>query len=542
MRMLKLPSKDKLVGRLNDKDKEGSPRSPQSPACSPHDRTSYLNYGNSSPLGYVKKETSPGPAGSMKNEQTSSPRSPASFPDPSRNPSISSLSPIRRTLSGTEYCHTVSILREAYSDIREKYMLGPELGQGQSGIIRTCRHKATGAKLACKTIVKSKLRVKDVEDLQIEVAALKSLEGHPGVVGLKETFEDSQYVHIIMELCEGGDLYTRIQRCQKYEECEAARVIAAITDVIGSCHRRGILHRDLKPENILMTSKHSNTSIRVADFGVAAFIKPGQHLSSMIGSAYYVAPEVLKGSYSLEADVWSIGVILYILLCGVPPFWAKDNAGIFKAILAGSFDMDWGPWKTVSGGAKDLIRKMLTMDPARRFRPRDVLGHPWIVEMAQVKRTTEPAHDRERTRSCSALPCPLSSLNVESPTAECTKAEQHSRIHRQTSCSSVPPPVNTKHLQLDEASRKDCRLLNSHSGHSGAASQPSSPMQSTYRDSHGMERRNTTSTFVPSPLSSKSCTEPLERENRPERSTNTVSSVLGVRRSILKPTSSFGTS
>ena len=134
------------------------------------------------------------------------------------------------------------------------------------------------------------------------------------------------------------------------------------------------MHRDLKPENILLKRTDSHTDIRVVDYGLAVFLLLGQKLSNMAGSAYYIAPEVLGGSYSQEGDMWSLGVVLYIMLCGLPPFWQETEDGIFRAIRIGSFDLDGGPWRRISIGAKSLVTSLLRQNPARRLTPEQAIG------------------------------------------------------------------------------------------------------------------------------------------------------------------------
>ncbi|RVW46005.1 Calcium-dependent protein kinase [Vitis vinifera] len=142
----------------------------------------------------------------------------------------------------------------------------------------------------------------------------------------------------------------------------------------------GVMHRDLKPENFLLSSKDEAAMLKATDFGLSVFIEEGKVYRDIVGSAYYVAPEVLRRNYGKEIDIWSAGVILYILLSGVPPFWAETEKGIFDAILQGEIDFESQPWPAISNGAKDLVRKMLTQDRNKRITSAQVLEHPWIRE------------------------------------------------------------------------------------------------------------------------------------------------------------------
>ncbi|CAI5481679.1 unnamed protein product [Closterium sp. Yama58-4] len=261
--------------------------------------------------------------------------------------------------------------------------MGKELGRGQYGVIRLCTEKATGLSLACKSINKAKLAgTREVEDVQREVKVMELLKGHPAVIELRATYEDQKRVHLIMELCEGGELFERISKRKHYPENEAAEVCRTLVSVVAHCQSHGLMHRDLKPENILLVSQSSHTRVKVVDYGLAVFVKPGAKLTTMAGSAYYIAPEVLNNCYGLEADMWSVGVILYILLCGLPPFWAEKEEGIFAAIKTGKIDVFTGVWEGVSQDAKDLVIKLLTRDPSKRITPEKALAHRWLKQHA----------------------------------------------------------------------------------------------------------------------------------------------------------------
>ncbi|KAJ0428563.1 putative calcium-dependent protein kinase 5 CAMK-CDPK family [Helianthus annuus] len=219
-------------------------------------------------------------------------------------------------------------------NIRDLYTLGQKLGQGQFGTTYLCTENSTGIDYACKSISKRKLISKeDVEDVRREIQIMHHLSGHQHIVTIKGAYEDPLYVHIVMELCNGGELFDRIIEKGNYSERKAAELIKIIIDVVQACHSLGVMHRDLKPENFLLVNKDDDFSLKAIDFGLSVFFKPGQIFSDVVGSPYYVAPEVLLKRYGQEADVWTAGVILYILLSGVPPFWAESQQGIFDAVL-----------------------------------------------------------------------------------------------------------------------------------------------------------------------------------------------------------------
>ncbi|CAN7096226.1 calcium-dependent protein kinase 10 [Brassica rapa] len=263
--------------------------------------------------------------------------------------------------------------------ITDKYILGRELGRGEFGITYLCTDRESREALACKSISKRKLRTAvDVEDVRREVSIMSTLPDHPNVVKLRATYEDGENVHLVMELCEGGELFDRIVARGHYTERAAAGVARTIAEVVMMCHVNGVVHRDLKPENFLFANKKENSALKAIDFGLSVFFKPGEKFKEIVGSPYYMAPEVLKRDYGPEVDVWSAGVIIYILLCGVPPFWAETEQGVALAILRGVIDFKRDPWPQISESAKSLVRQMLNPDPTKRLTAQQVLAHPWV--------------------------------------------------------------------------------------------------------------------------------------------------------------------
>ncbi|KAF7014781.1 hypothetical protein CFC21_028730, partial [Triticum aestivum] len=201
-----------------------------------------------------------------------------------------------------------------------------------------------------------------------------------------DAYEDNENVYIVMELCEGGELLDRIlSRGGKYSEDDAKSVLVQILNVVAFCHIQGVVHRDLKPENFLFTSKDENSQLKTIDFGLSDFVKPDERLNDIVGSAYYVAPEVLHRCYSTEADVWSIGVIAYILLCGSRPFWARTESGIFRSVLKADPSYNEAPWPSLTPEAMDFVKRLLCKDPRRRMTAAQALGHPWIRNYNDIK-------------------------------------------------------------------------------------------------------------------------------------------------------------
>jgi serine/threonine protein kinase len=264
-----------------------------------------------------------------------------------------------------------------------KYELGHEVGRGHFG--HTCyakmrRGEHKGMAVAVKIISKAKMTTAiAIEDVRREVKILKALTGHHNLVRFYDACEDNLNVYIVMELCEGGELLDRIlSRGGRYSEEDAKIVVQQILSIVAFCHLQGVVHRDLKPENFLFTTKDEHAQLKAIDFGLSDFIKPDERLNDIVGSAYYVAPEVLHRSYSMEADVWSIGVITYILLCGSRPFWARTESGIFRAVLRADPSFEEAPWPSVSPEAKDFVKRLLNKDSRKRMTAAQALTHPWI--------------------------------------------------------------------------------------------------------------------------------------------------------------------
>ncbi|XP_020236052.1 calcium-dependent protein kinase 24 [Cajanus cajan] len=264
-------------------------------------------------------------------------------------------------------------------NIFDKYSFGKELGRGEFGVTHRVVNVESGEAFACKKIAKTKLRTEiDVQDVRREVQIMKHLPQHPNIVAFKEAYEDKDAVYLVMELCEGGELFDRIVAKGHYTERAAANVTKTILDVCKVCHEYGVIHRDLKPENFLFTDGSESASLKSIDFGLSTFYVEGERFSEIVGSPYYMAPEVLRRNYGPEIDVWSTGVILYILLCGVPPFWAESEEGIAQAIIRGKVDFTRDPWPKVSDEAKHLVKRMLDPNPFTRIKVQEVLDHSWI--------------------------------------------------------------------------------------------------------------------------------------------------------------------
>lgn len=308
-------------------------------------------------------------------------RSPAAVAREDVKSNFPASDPTRKEKDGIRPKKFAVLSGDCYEEsIEDKYLVDRELGRGEFGVTYLCIDRSTRELLACKTILKRKLRTAvDVEDVRREVAIMKHLPKDSSIVSFREACEDENAVHLVMELCEGGELFDRIVARGHYSERAAAAVTRTIVEVVQLCHKHGVIHRDLKPENFLFANKKENSPLKAIDFGLSIFFKPGERFSEIVGSPYYMAPEVLKRNYGPEIDIWSAGVILYILLCGVPPFWAESEQGVAQAILRGPIDFKRDPWPCISEHAKNLVRQMLEPDPKLRLTAKQVLEHPWLL-------------------------------------------------------------------------------------------------------------------------------------------------------------------
>ncbi|KAL7148051.1 hypothetical protein ABFS83_06G151300 [Erythranthe nasuta] len=262
--------------------------------------------------------------------------------------------------------------------LKRDYQLCEELGRGRFGVVYRCYSAAAGESFACKSIYKDSLSSDPIDRrcLDTEPKILHLLSGCPNILRLHNVYEDATYIHLVTDLCDGGDLFDRISSVGRFSEPDAAAILKQLTAAIAYCHRLGVAHRDIKPDNILFDSRGK---LKLADFGSAEMFGVSE-MSGVVGTPYYVAPEVLtERSYNEKVDVWSAGVILYIMLAGVPPFFGDGPAETFEAVLRGNLRFPTKIFRSVSPAAKDLLRKMICRDVSRRLSAEQVLRHPWII-------------------------------------------------------------------------------------------------------------------------------------------------------------------
>lgn len=265
---------------------------------------------------------------------------------------------------------------------------GSELGAGAFGTVRKATHRTTGVTRAVKTIRKSMTPSPTTERqqrlLDMEIAIMKRLD-HPNIVRLFDTYDDVHFVHFVMDLCNGGELLDRILGNGRFSERQAAAMLSQAVGGISYLHRSGICHRDLKLQNLLVRDKDvplDHCTIKIIDFGLACTFEANTPMKTMVGTPLYTAPEVLTGSYTKACDLWACGVIMYVVLSGLPPFQGKDNNTIFAAARRGDVKLDGELWQKVTHDAKDLVRKLIELDPKARYTAKQAAGHAWITHQA----------------------------------------------------------------------------------------------------------------------------------------------------------------
>jgi calcium-dependent protein kinase len=271
-------------------------------------------------------------------------------------------------------------------NLTDLYFIKNDLGQGSYGKVFQVKNKITGETRACKQLAIK--HIQNYEKFMLEINILSKMD-HPNIIKLYEVFEDKRFVYLVMEECTGGELFDkiidRLQNDSIFTEKEAAKIFKQMMMAIAYCHKEGICHRDLKPENLLLLNKKDDTNIKIIDFGLSnIFIdKKGVEIkmTSKVGTAYYVSPEVLSGNYDKSCDIWSAGVILYILLCGDPPFNGANDNDIYKKIKTKKFGYTNPLWTNVSNDAKELINMMLS-DPDVRPTAEEVLQNSWVKDLA----------------------------------------------------------------------------------------------------------------------------------------------------------------
>ena len=249
--------------------------------------------------------------------------------------------------------------------LRDHYRIGKMLGTGAFGEVRVCVHRESGAQRAVKVLRKSHMDEDEKRMFFNEINVLKDLD-HPNILKMYEFFEDEKRYYIVTDICKGGELFDEIVARGKFSERDASVLMKQVLSCINYCHQNKIVHRDLKPENILLEQNKEFDQIKIIDFGTSLVVDENKKLDEKLGTPYYIAPEVLAKSYGAKCDIWSCGVITYIVLSGIPPFNGASDQEIMKKVKAGKFSFSDPVWNQVSDSGKDFITQLLTKDQDKR--------------------------------------------------------------------------------------------------------------------------------------------------------------------------------
>uniref|UniRef100_A0A9L0RZS2 Calcium/calmodulin-dependent protein kinase type 1B n=1 Tax=Equus caballus TaxID=9796 RepID=A0A9L0RZS2_HORSE len=284
------------------------------------------------------------------------------------------------------------LLKKQTEDISSVYEIREKLGSGAFSEVVLAQERGSSHLVALKCIPKKALRGKEAL-VENEIAVLRRVS-HPNIVALEDVHESPSHLYLAMELVTGGELFDRITERGSYTEKDASHLVGQVLGAVSYLHSLGIVHRDLKPENLLYATPFEDSKIMVSDFGLSK-IQAGNMLGTACGTPGYgdgacgrghasvclrpPAPELLEQKpYGKAVDVWALGVISYILLCGYPPFYDESDPELFSQILRASYEFDSPFWDDISESAKDFIRHLLERDPQKRFTCQQALQHLWI--------------------------------------------------------------------------------------------------------------------------------------------------------------------
>lgn len=266
-----------------------------------------------------------------------------------------------------------------YPSLYAKYKPGARLGRGCFATVYKAERRSDGLQVAIKAIEKKKLDGDTTALLQNELEVLQAVSEHPGIVTLLDSLDTERHMFFIMEYVDGGPLLDRIVSRGNFSENDARVLLRATLLTLEFLANLGCVHRDIKPENILVDNYSDKWPVKLTDFGLSEKMRPDELLYQTIGTPLFVAPEILNGrGYDCACDMWSLGVVLYLVLCGYPPFPYDSPAVLIKAIINGNYSFPAPEWDRVSGDAKDAVRRMLDIDPHRRITPTEALSHPWF--------------------------------------------------------------------------------------------------------------------------------------------------------------------
>lgn len=315
-------------------------------------------------------------------------------------------------------------INEDTSGFHARYIFKEILGRGASSIVRRCVEKTTKTEFAVKIVDLTNENISDADAREIysgtktEIAVLRLLAGHPNIIELHDVYESSTFIFLVFELCKNGELFDYMNKVVTLSEKKTRQIMRQLLGVVDHMHQRNVVHRDLKPENILLDD---DKNIKVTDFGFAVIIPAGAKgsFTDLCGTPGYLAPEVLKISmfegqppYGMEVDLWSCGVIMYTLLAGYPPFWHRKQMIMLRMIMEGKYSFAAPEWDDISEPPKDLIRKLLMVDPTARISPADAVAHDFFQIGTSVVHTVS---SRQRLkRSLLMVRCAVRIQNLSS--------------------------------------------------------------------------------------------------------------------------------
>ncbi|KAK8731710.1 hypothetical protein OTU49_007436 [Cherax quadricarinatus] len=273
--------------------------------------------------------------------------------------------------------------RDAAKGFYAKYEPKEVLGRGGCSVVRRCIEKETGQQFAAKIIDLSDSSDEGVYEATIrEIEVLRMVAGHPYIIELHDVFESSTFIFLVFELCEHGELFDHLTTVVTLSEKKTKLIMRQLFEALAHVHGKGIVHRDLKPENILLDD---NYNIKLTDFGFAKVLVPGETLTELCGTPGYLAPELLRCNmmegapgYAHQVDLWACGVIMYTLLVGCPPFWHRKQMVMLRNIMEGKYSFQSPEWEDITDAPKDLISKLLVLDPARRITVQEALTHDFF--------------------------------------------------------------------------------------------------------------------------------------------------------------------
>lgn len=344
--------------------------------------------------------------------------------------------------------------------VEEFYTLSSELGRGATSIVYRCEEKQTQKPYAIKVLKKTI----DKKIVRTEIGVLLRLS-HPNIIQLKEIFETDTDIALVLELVTGGELFDRIVERGYYSERDAAHVIKQILEAVAYLHENGVVHRDLKPENLLYADLSLDAPLKIADFGLSKIIDDQVTMKTVCGTPGYCAPEILRGNaYGPEVDMWSVGVILYILLCGFEPFFdPRGDQYMYSRILNCDYEFVSPWWDEVSLNAKDLVSKLIVLDPHKRLSVREALQHPWVLgkaarfsHMDTTQRKLQEFNARRKLKAAMKAVVATSRMHEGSRRRTDSCEIPGSGASRQSSMQQDPPPESTSPAPSEkEASASD---------------------------------------------------------------------------------------